>query len=355
MSQRDFTELSKQVFSMVIRELGSGCSGSQFKAQLSQNGCKSQFLIGTPCGEFEIALNSNFTFGVTQLTRMARVERSMEASVEKRELIDAIAGAVRQLIDGETLFNDVLLASETELLELDQYPKSPNRGASASRPKRSFTSPHGEVYFKFGLTNNEICAELFSYELAKQLKIKAARTRLARAGLDLGVASYDIGEYKEASDDDVNYSVKNFIAVDGFVRMCLFDYLIMNEDRHGGNWGIHEGAVAPLFDHNYAFGGPDEIKDINQFMEGVTSAFYVVDYYRQRYDALLLYFVKYHSDEVDSFLECLNRVSMVSNDLWNEYFPSDCERLNAILFKRIEYMREKAGEYSARQIDDNEF
>jgi protoheme ferro-lyase len=129
----------------------------------------------------------------------------------------------------------------------------------------------------------------------------------------------------------------------------------MNEDRHGGNWGIHENAVAPLFDHNYAFGGPDEIKDINQFMQAVTSAFYVVDYNKQRYDALLMYFVKCHSVEVAAFMEDLNNVRMISNDLWNEYFPRDCERLNAALFKRMEYMREKAGEYNARLIDDNEF
>ena len=181
------------------------------------------------------------------------------------------------------------------LLDLDQYRRSPNRGAGASRPKRNYTSPQGEIYFKFGITTNEICAELFAYDLAEQLDIDLAVTRLAKSNLDLGVASYDIGEYEEPSDEK-SYSVKDFIAIDGFICMCLFDYLIMNEDRHAGNWGIINGRVAPLFDHNIAFGGDVIIKDIDEAMRTLNSPFYVDDENKSRHDTLLLYFVKYHSD-----------------------------------------------------------
>ena len=149
---------------------------------------------------------------------------------------------------------------EKELLKLEQYRRSPNRGAGASRPKRSYTSPQGEIYFKFDITNNEMCAELFAYDLAKQLGIDIAVTKLANDGKVLGVASYDIGEYEEPSDLK-SYSVKDFIMLDGFIEMCLFDYLIMNEDRHAGNWGIIEGRVAPLFDHNFALGGLRRLRD----------------------------------------------------------------------------------------------
>ena len=144
---------------------------------------------------------------------------------------------------------EILAPSATELLDLDNYRKSPNRGADASRPKRNYTSPQGEIYFKFDMTNNEICAELFAYDLAKRLGLDAAVTRLAKSGAVLGVASYDVSDYEEPTDEK-SYSVKDFLSIDGFVFMCLSDYLIMNEDRHAGNWGISRGKVAPLFDHN---------------------------------------------------------------------------------------------------------
>ena len=241
-----------------------------------------------------------------------------------------------------------------ELLELDQYRRSPNRGAGASRPKRNYTSPQGEIYFKFGITNNELCAELFSYDLAKQLEIDVAVTRLAQSGSVLGAASYDIGEYEEPSDAQ-SYSVKDFIEIDGFITMCLFDYLIMNEDRHAGNWGIINGKVAPLFDHNITFGGDIIIDDVNHFMRTLNSAFYVADQNNNRHDTILLYLVKHHADEVFSFLRKLDDIKVISNDLWNEHFPVDCARLNKILLARIDYMKRKADEFNVREIIDNEF
>jgi len=256
----------------------------------------------------------------------------------------------------ESDIRGLIEASEPPLtiLNLDQFRRSPNRGAGASRPKRNYTSPQGEIYFKFDLTNNENCAELFAYDLAKQLGIDVALTRLAQSGSVFGVASYDIGEYEEPSDD-ISYSVKDFIGLDGFVNMCLFDYLIMNEDRHAGNWGIIDGRVASLFDHNYSFGGPDVIDDVYNFMYHVTTPFYVEDENKQRHDTILLYFVKYHAGIVSEFMRRLSEVSQVSNDLWSYHIPDSYARLNEVLSKRIDYMVRKVGEYSAKQIDDNDF
>jgi len=242
----------------------------------------------------------------------------------------------------------------TTMLELDQFRKSPNRGAGASRPKRNYTSPQGEIYFKFNLTNNEVCAELFAYDLAKQLGISVAETRLAKSGDVLGIASYDIGDYDEPEDAE-GYSVKQFTSINGFVPMLLFDYLIMNEDRHAGNWGIVDGKVAPLFDHNYAFGGPDTIDDADCHMRLVTSPFYIVDENKQRHDTVLLYLVKYHADMIASFMRKLGEIKAISNGLWEGYFAGDCERLNKLLAARIQYMLRKVGEYGGRQITDNEF
>jgi hypothetical protein len=238
------------------------------------------------------------------------------------------------------------------LLVLDNYRKSPAMLAGASRPKRCYTTPSGDLYFKFGITNNEICAELFSYNIARQLDIEVAEVRLSQAGSVTGVSSHDIGDYTEVEDND--YSVCKYVHILGFVEMCLFDYLIMNEDRHGGNWGLIDEKVAPLFDHNYCFGGPDVVIDIDNFMALLTTPFYVFDYNNQMQDTLLKYFVKYHNDKVMKFIRKLSNLKEITVSLWMDYFPQECSHLNKILIARKNYMIKKVGEFSERYIDDNE-
>ena len=63
--------------------------------------------------------------------------------------------------------------------------------------------------------------------------------------------------------------------------------MIMNEDRHAGNWGIAAGKVAPLFDHNVCFGGESTPKDPHQFMHKLTSAFEAEEQYQNRHDQIL--------------------------------------------------------------------
>ena len=236
---------------------------------------------------------------------------------------------------------------ESGLLILDNYHRSPIRGSGASRPKLVFTSPQGAVYFKFGMETNEICAELFAYALALQLGIDIAVTRLAVLDGRLGIASYDIGTYEEPTDKD-SYSVKDFIHISGFSQMCLFDYLIMNEDRHAGNWGIVNGNVAPLFGHNYAFGGDEVICDVDMFMKNVTTPFYVDNEHMQRHDTILEYFVRHHGQDVKVFMEKLQNISTISNALWEENLPTECEGLKSILSDRTQYMTQRVGEYSAK-------
>jgi len=235
---------------------------------------------------------------------------------------------------------------ETELLALDKYHHSPNRGAGASRPKRNYTSPQGEIYFKFGITHNEICAELFAYDLAKQLGINVAVTRLAEAGGVMGVASYDNGGYEE-TDDKLSYSVKDYAHINGAVEMFLFDYLIMNEDRHAGNWGIINDKVAPLFDHNYAFGGETPIADIHNWMQTVTTAFYVTDENMHRHDTILEYLTIQYPQQVTDFIKKLNQIKPIDNALWLTYFNDECVHLNTVLLARIQYMIKKVDKYRA--------
>ena len=257
--------------------------------------------------------------------------------IEKQKVINWLKQPVEAADDNE----------ESSLLILDNYHRSPIRGSGASRPKLVFTSPQGAVYFKFGMETNEICAELFAYSLALQLGIDIAATRLAELDGRLGIASYDIGIYEEPTDRD-SYSIKDFIHVNGFLQMCLFDYLIMNEDRHAGNWGITNGNVAPLFDHNYAFGGDEVIHDVDKFMKNVTTPFYVDNENMQRHDTILEYFLRHHSKDVAVFMEKLQNISTVSKELWEENLPTECERLNSVLSSRIKYMTQKVGEYSAK-------
>ena len=242
---------------------------------------------------------------------------------------------------------ETLYPLEAELLALDNYRMSPNRGAGASRPKRNYTSPQGEIYFKFNISNNEICAELFAYDIAKQLGIDVAVTRLAQAGGVMGVASYDNGGYDEI-DDRLSYSVKDYIHINGFIEMCLFDYLIMNEDRHAGNWGIKNNKVAPLFDHNYAFGGETIITDINNWINIVTTPFYAVDENMQRHETIFEYFIKHHTKQVKGFIKKLCKIQPIENVLWHTHFKNDCERLNKILNIRIKHMIKKACDFHAK-------
>jgi len=249
---------------------------------------------------------------------------------------------------------DVVYPSDAELLDMEQFRRSPNRGSGATRPKRNYTTPQGEVYFKFGLIDNEICAELFAYAIGTQLGLPMAVTRLAKSDIVFGVASYDNGGYSEMSDE-YGYSVKDFIGIPGFIDMCLFDYLIMNEDRHAGNWGTKNGRVAPLFDHNLSFGGDVVIRDLPTFMARVTSPFYVEGQYEQNHNDLLKYFVEFHLEAVSAFMCKASEVKLVQNNLWSEHYCRECEHLNKVLAGRIKYMIGKVGEYSARQDSDNEF
>ena len=125
--------------------------------------------------------------------------------------------------------------------------------------------------------------------------------------------------------------------------------------RNRRNWGIKGGSVADLFDHNYCFGGPAPIVDCHNFMKTVTTPFYVSDENKQRHDTLLKYLVKYHMAEVVFFSEKLTAIKRVNVTELMLRFPDCCRRLNGVLMERVKYTRRKVGEYSAGQIDDNEF
>jgi len=236
------------------------------------------------------------------------------------------------------------------ILDLNEFRRSLSPGVEASRPKYHITTPEGDIYFKFQLTGNEICAEIVSYQLAEYLNIPAAKTCLSQYKNNIGIASYDIGIYEEP-DDSFSYSIKDYLKIDGFVQMCLFDYLIMNEDRHAGNWGIINNKVAPLFDHNQCFGG-DAVNygyfDADHFMVAVTSAFYVEDEAIHKHDDILKYFLENNITEVKVFISNLVKLPELENFVLDEFYAEDFRRLKKLYEKRTAYMIKKAGDFNGR-------
>lgn len=240
--------------------------------------------------------------------------------------------------------------SDEQILNLNEYRRSPSPGAEASRPKYHITTPDGEVYFKFQLTNNEICAEIAAYKLALNLKIPVAKTCLSKYKENIGIASYDIGIYEEP-DDILSYSIEDFLAIDGFIQMCLFDYLIMNEDRHAGNWGIVNHKIAPLFDHNQCFGGDAAnygYFDADHFMMTVSSAFYAEDETQYRHDDILKYLFRHNAKEVKHFTDNLDKLPELKDSLLEELYAEDFKRIKRLYEKRICYMMKKVGELCGR-------
>ena len=237
--------------------------------------------------------------------------------------------------------------SGEQILNLNEFRRSPSPGADASRPKYQITTPSGEIYFKFQLTNNEICAEITAYQLAVNLDIPAAKTSLSKYKENIGIASYDIGIYEEP-DDSLSYSVKDFLEIEGFVQMCLFDYLIMNEDRHAGNWGILNNKVTPLFDHNQCFGGDAAnygYFDADHFMVTVSSAFYAEDESQHRHDDILNYLLRHKNKEVKIFMDKIKKLPELRNVFLEELYSKDFQRVKKLYETRILYTTKKVGEF----------
>jgi len=255
-----------------------------------------------------------------------------------------LQGALKEYL-GLREAGQVYNLSESTLLELSEYRRSLSPGADASKPKYQITTPEGNIFFKFKLSNNEICAEVISYKLAAELGVAAAVTKAARYKKELGVASFDIGRYQEP-DDTISYSIKDFLHIKGFVKMCLFDYLIMNEDRHGGNWGIVEGEVSFLFDHNNCFGGESGFTDTKKAMETLTSALYAESEYQHRHDMILRFLAEKYPGEVEEFMKKVNEMPEISDNALENLMPEDFARVKGLLRERILYMNRKVGEFS---------
>lgn len=239
--------------------------------------------------------------------------------------------------------NKDLFNHSNNIVDLSKFRKSPVSAANASRPKYILDTAEGVAYFKFDITTNEICAEILSYEIAKSLQIPCARTYLAKYRNKEGIVSYDIGPYIQPCDDE-GYSVKDFIHLEGFIEMCLFDYLIMNEDRHPGNWGITVDnlSVAPLYDHNVCFGQDRIPNDFYYFMPNLTTSFYAEFEYEQLHDTVLRFLCVNYGNKVMEFVSKIKDVESVN---LKDNYPDNYNKIKDLYRFRIGYMKERVGEF----------
>jgi len=245
------------------------------------------------------------------------------------------------------LTEDIVNIDVNSILDLKHYRKSPNLGVEATKPKLQLITPEGQIYFKFNLTANEICAELLAYQLANLLNIKVAKTALAWYKDTVGIASWSIGEYSEP-DDSKSYSVLDYLHFKGFFEMCLFDYLIMNEDRHAGNWCVQNDSVAPLFDHNVSFGGEQSPIDIDAFMVGLTSPLDTGIDYHQQHDKILALLFRLDAYKVERFLTLLHKLEGIDIPILAELYPKQYTTIKKLLQTRIRYMSQRVGELRGR-------
>ena len=242
------------------------------------------------------------------------------------------------------LTEDIVEITEQQILNMVAYRRSPSPGADATKPKYQLITPTGVIYFKFNLTENEICAEITSYHAAHALDIPAAQTRLALYKDTLGVASWDVGEYTEPCDIE-SYSIGDFLQLNGFVEMCLFDYLIINEDRHARNWGYTKCGLVPLFDHNVCFGGEVPPKDIHNFFYEATSAFVAAEEYQHQHDLILKELCRREPDKVKAFLKKVEVLPDLNLSILEELYPQAYNILGKLYAARKAYMLQKGREY----------
>ena len=225
------------------------------------------------------------------------------------------------------------------VIKMDKYKRSISPGVTATKPKYLLEVDDTLVYFKFGLTSDEIYAELAAYNMGLKLNIPMAKTQISEYKGSLGIASFDIGNYTEVDDSD-GYSMLKYLSIDGFIDMLLFDYLIMNEDRHAGNWGVFNNKVVPLYDHNISFGATAETNDFNYFMAHLTFPFTIHSDYDNSADKILEYICRFYSDAVKDFLMKVNELDNIETE-YDAYMQKDLlkHKHDLFLYRKLYFNR----------------
>lgn len=135
-------------------------------------------------------------------------------------------------------------------------------------------------------------------------------------------------------DDLIDYTVEKTLEIvkelnmlSEFFTMCIFDFLIANQDRHCQNWGVLKNIshssyqFAPLYDHGSSlFNGLNDakVKDLllntkqfEAFTNRSRAIFTLNGKKRPKYKAFLKYLIFYDRER---FCECFTRFNTIQYD-----------------------------------------
>lgn len=146
------------------------------------------------------------------------------------------------------------------------------------------TGQIGLFKFKKDIGTTDHVSECIAYEIAQLLEIPCAKFELGMYCGREGSMSYNIVEnsrqilvegiyfitliYPEYNSERfvdvatnrrysiemIKKAIEQFVPIEGFLKMLMFDYLIGNSDRHQNNWAIlikdDEKQWAPLYDNS---------------------------------------------------------------------------------------------------------
>lgn len=223
---------------------------------------------------------------------------------------------------------------------------------TGTRVKNWLKHPTSEVYwlFKEPKSKGEMYAELASYKIGTDVfLLDIAEIELAIcSGIEGTICKSFLGEENSSLFEAVDYFgaqfdendllmytiesaiqiAKNFGLEKEFISMCIFDYLIANQDRHCGNWGFIETPnepdikkMAPLYDNGSSlFNGLSDEKieqiindeeSFRAFTNRAKSIFTVEGKKKPKCTKLLEFLINY--DKL-LFEECFGRFSECSCD-----------------------------------------
>lgn len=145
------------------------------------------------------------------------------------------------------------------------------------------TGQIGLFKFKKDVGTTDHISECIAYEIAQLLDIPCAKFELGRYHGREGSISYsiiknssqnlveginfitllypeydpekfiDVRTERRYSIEMVKKSIEEFVPIEGFLKMLMFDYLIGNSDRHQNNWAIliknDKMEWSPLYDY----------------------------------------------------------------------------------------------------------